>query len=159
MAEAWAADMAKDGAAVEPEAFKARVERFASAPVLVLACLGLDGMVKQPDAERQLVERDLAVQSLAAAIENLLLAAASSGLGACWFCAPAFCKEKVRAVLAIPPDVEPQALVALGYPAEEPPAPQRKPRGEYCFRDKWGTKLNDHRGDLQGFNFVTEKQP
>ncbi len=138
MAKAWAADMAKDGTEIEHEEFNLRIERFAEAPALILACLSMEGMSKYSDAERQKVEHDLALASLAAAVENLLLAANSKSLGACWFCAPAFCKETVRQVLGIPADVEPQALIALGYPAEEPVAPLRKHIGDFCFRDGWG---------------------
>jgi F420 biosynthesis protein FbiB-like protein len=142
MAHAWAADMAKDGTTVEPGKFKLRVERFATAPTLILACLSIEGMIKFPDVERQRCERDLAMQSLAAALQNLLLAAHSLGLGACWFCAPAFCKETVRGVLEIPDEVDPEALIAIGYPAEEQPAPPRKPLGDYCFKDRWGGRLS-----------------
>ena len=138
MAKAWAADMAKDGVSVEPETVKLRVERFADAPALVLACFCMEGMARLPDAERQGLERDLALQSLAAAMQNMLLAADSLGLGACWFCAPSFCKQTVRETLEIPSEVEPEALIALGYPAEEPPAPERKRVGDYCFKDRWG---------------------
>ena len=73
MAESWAADMAKDGVKIEEEVRKVRVERFATAPVVILACSTMEGMNKQPDIERQSVERDLAMQSLGAAIQNLLL--------------------------------------------------------------------------------------
>jgi F420 biosynthesis protein FbiB-like protein len=142
MANAWAADIAKDGSKVEPETFKLRVERLATAPALVLACLSMEGMAKFPDEERQLCERDLAMQSLAAALQNLLLAAHARGLGACWFCAPAFCKETVREVLEIPDEVEPEALIAIGYPAEEPSAPPKKQLGDYCFKDRWGGRLS-----------------
>ena len=141
MAEAWAADMAKDGVKIEEEVRKVRVERFASAPVLILACSTMEGMNKQPDLERQMVERDLAMQSLGAAMQNLLLTACAKGLGACWFCAPGFCKATVRAVLKIPENVEPQALIAMGYPAEKPSAPPRKVLGDYCFSNTWGKKL------------------
>ena len=142
MAESWAADIAKDGLNIDPEKIKFRVERFATAPVLILACLTIDGMDNFPDEKRQKCERDLAMQSLAAALENMLLAAHSLGLGACWFCAPAFCKETVREALEIPVEVEPQALIALGFPAEEPPAPPKKPLGDYCFRNTWGCKFS-----------------
>jgi F420 biosynthesis protein FbiB-like protein len=138
MAEAWAADMAKDGVSIEPEKVRLRVERFSDAPALVLACFCMDGMIRFPDAERGGLERDLALQSLAASLQNLLLAAHSLGLGACWFCAPSFCKQTVREALEIPNDAEPQALVALGYPAEEPTTPLKKQHGEFCFRDRWG---------------------
>jgi nitroreductase len=101
----------------------------------------MDGMERLVDVEKQRLERDLALQSLAASLQNVLLAAHSLGLGACWFCAPSFCKQTVRETLEIPREVEPEALVTLGYPAEEPPAPERKPLGEYCFREKWGHSL------------------
>ena len=141
MAKTWAADIAKESVSVEPEIFRLRMERFATAPALIMACLSMDSMAKFSDDEKQGCERDLAVQSVAAALENLLLAAHSMRLGACWFCAPAFCKGTVRQVLGIPAQVEPQALIALGYPAEEPPVPPRKHLSEYCFRDKWGEKF------------------
>ena len=142
MEKVWTADMAKDGTVVEPDQVRVGVERFASAPILILACLCMEDMKAQPDAERRTVERDLGLQSLAAAVENLLLAAHGLGLGACWFCAPAFCKDAVRKSLKIPPEVEPQALIAIGYPAEKPSAPRRKNLGEFCFIDRWGCSLS-----------------
>jgi coenzyme F420-0:L-glutamate ligase/coenzyme F420-1:gamma-L-glutamate ligase len=142
MAEAWTADLAKDGQTVEAAIRSERIARFADAPVLILACLTLDGLRKFPDEPRQRIERDLAVESLGAGIQNLLLAAHAAGLGACWFCAPAFCKETVRAVLKIPPAVEPAALIILGYPAEKPPAPPKKTLMDYCCLDVWGKSFS-----------------
>jgi coenzyme F420-0:L-glutamate ligase/coenzyme F420-1:gamma-L-glutamate ligase len=143
MAAAWRADMTKDGLAVEVRENTAQdsVERFARAPVLVVACLTMKDMDKYADELRQRCERDLAVQSLGAAVQNMLLVAHSKGLGACWFSAPSFCKETVRKVLKMPKDVEPQALIALGYPAEKPRAPSRKPLHSYAYQDCWGGKL------------------
>ena len=141
MAESWAADMAKDGLKIEADKRRISVERFATAPVLILACLTMDGMRKFSDKKRQNCERDLAMQSLGAALQNLLLAAHAKGLGACWFCAPGFCKETVRKVLKIPGEVEPEALIAMGYPAEKPPVPPKKLLGDYCFKNKWGGSL------------------
>jgi len=141
MAEAWAADMAKENREIDDKTRKLRVERFASAPVLILACITMDGMIKFSDPERQIVERDLAVESLGAALQNLLLAATEKGLGACWFCAPAFCKDTVRKVLKIPGDVEPQALILMGYPAEQPTAPPRKILKDYTFKNGWRTEF------------------
>ena len=141
MADAWAADLAGGGLALDEQTRKESVERFSNAPMLILACLTMEGMEKFPDERREKVEHDLAMQSLGAAIENLLLAAHSKGLGACWFCAPSFCKENVRKVLKIPVAVEPEALIALGYPAENPPTPTKKRLDEYCFLDEWGRTL------------------
>jgi F420 biosynthesis protein FbiB-like protein len=143
MATAWRADMTKDGVAMEAREnmANASVERFAHAPVLVVACLTMKDMVEYANGPRQKCERDLAVQSVGAAVQNMLLVAHAKGLGACWFSAPSFCKETVRKVLKIPKDVEPQALIALGYPAEKPKAPSRKPLRSYAYQDCWGGKL------------------
>jgi coenzyme F420-0:L-glutamate ligase / coenzyme F420-1:gamma-L-glutamate ligase len=141
MAKAWVKDLQKDGVRVESDKRAERVERFATAPVLILACLTVVDLRKFPDSERQMCERDLAVQSFGAALQNLLLAAHAKGLGACWFCAPAFCKETVRKILKIPDAVEPQAFVAMGYPAENPQVPIKKLLEGYCFVDIWGGPL------------------
>ena len=141
MADAWVKDLQKDGITVEVDKRAERVERFATAPVLILACLTLEGLPKYSDVERQDTERDLAVQSFGAALQNLLLEAYAKGLGACWFCAPAFCKETVRKTLKIPDAVEPQAFVAMGYPAEKPQVPIKKLLEGYCFVDIWGKPL------------------
>ena len=141
MADAWAADLAKDGAKVDAKMREERVEAFANAPVLILACSTMDGLRKFPDEKRQMCERDLAMQSLGAAMQNLLLVAHAEGLGACWFCAPGLCKETVRKVLKIPDAVEPEAFVIMGYPAETPSVPPKKSLAEYCFMDEWGRKL------------------
>jgi coenzyme F420-0:L-glutamate ligase/coenzyme F420-1:gamma-L-glutamate ligase len=141
MADAWVADLAKDGARVDLNMRKERIERFANAPVLILACSTMDGLRKFPDEKRQMCERDLAMQSLGAAMQNLLLTAHAMGLGACWFCAPGFCKETVRKVLGAPDSVEPEAFVIMGYSSETPLVPTKKSLGEYCFVDGWSKKL------------------
>ena len=93
--------------------------RISSAPALVLVCLSMVDMDRYPDAKRSANERTMAVQSTAMAVQNLLLASQAEGLGACWMCAPLFCPDVVSRQLDLPADWEPQALVTLGYPAEE----------------------------------------
>ncbi len=140
MGEAWERDLLSDG--VPGEVARALVEesirRFRRAPVLVLACLTMEDMHEYPDERRRRAEHAMAVQSVAAAVQNLLLAAHVLGLGACWYCAPLFCQEVVREVLGLPGHVEPQALVALGFPAESPEPPPRKPLEEVVHWERWG---------------------
>lgn len=64
------------------------------------------------------------VQDLAAATQNILLAAHALGLGACWIGAhPITAFEKgFRDLLGLPENVVPLAFVALGHPAETLPA-------------------------------------
>ena len=139
MAKARTKDLIKDNVSLElrQRINEASVQRFTNAPVLVIACITMAEMTKYPDEQRQKNERDLAIQSLGAAVENMLLAAHSKGLGACWFCAPVFCKDAVRKALQIPEDVEPQALVAMGYPTEKPSTTLRKPFHDIFYFDYW----------------------
>lgn len=68
----------------------------------------------------------MAVQSVAMAGQNLLLAAHAHGLGACWMCAPLFCPDVVRSALSLPIDWEPQGLITLGNPAQSRSKTRRK---------------------------------
>ncbi len=114
------ADLATDGVpaeAIERDAVRSYA-RLTGAPALVLLCLTMADMDRYPDARRQGHEWTMAVQSVAMAGQNLLLAAHALGLGACWMCAPLFCPETVRTALDLPPDWQPQGLITLGYPAE-----------------------------------------
>lgn len=93
--------------------------RITSAPVLIVLCLSMLDMDQYPDARRSQFEYVMAVQSVAMAGQNLLLAAHEAGLGACWMCAPLFCGDTVLEALDLPADWQPQALLTLGYPAQE----------------------------------------
>ena len=63
---------------------------------------------------------------MAAAIQNLLLAAHAEGLGTCWMTGPVHVAEQINESLNIH-DKELVAVITLGYPDESPPAPKRKP--------------------------------
>ncbi len=101
------------------------IERISSAPVVVIVCLSMEDMDVYPDDGRKAAEHNMAVQSISMAAQNLLLAAHTEGLGACWLCAPLFAKDLVREKLSLPEGWEPQGLIILGYPAE---AGQERPR-------------------------------
>jgi len=140
MASRWNQDMSKNGVPKEhrESLIKASVERFGNAPVVIVACLTMEDMDEYPDDRRKKIEYVMAVQSVAAAIENMLLAAHGEGLGSCWFCAPLFCPDIVRKTLKIPKHVDPQALITLGYPANKPNPPPRKPLEDVVHQDYWG---------------------
>lgn len=93
--------------------------RITGAVVLICLCMTMADMDTYPDSRRSLNEYLMAVQSTAMAGQNLLLGAHAAGLGACWMCAPLFCPDVVREALNLPEDWQPQALITLGYPAEE----------------------------------------
>lgn len=131
MARRWAHDLAADG--VDPEVIARRtgasVRRLEAAPALVLACLTDEGLDAYPDPPRRAAEWGLALCSLGAAVQNLLLAATDAGLASCWVAAPMFCPDEAAAALDLPDGWRPQALVMLGRPApggsdrDRPPVP------------------------------------
>ena len=129
MAQQLAADRTTDGD--RPEIIAADVarsrQRIATAPVAILVAYSLIDMDAYPDPARAAAERDLALHGVAAAIQNLLLAAADRGLGVSWMCAPLFCPAVVKATLGLPADWQPQALLTLGWPAGPGRPAQRAP--------------------------------
>jgi len=122
-------DRSKDGddpAAIEKDVARSR-GRIAGAPVVLVVCLTMEEMDVYTDAIRARAEYLMAVQGTAMAVQNLMLAAHSEGLGSCWMCAPLFCPEVVRAALDLPQQWEPQALVTIGLPADPGVTRPRKP--------------------------------
>lgn len=129
MGARWRGDLTGDGA--DPTRIDELVDRsyrkLTSAPALVLVCLTWEGLDRYPDADRQRAEWGMALLSLGAAVENLMLAATDIGLASCWVAAPIFCPEEARDALALPADWLPQALVLVGRPAPEYRPPRRPP--------------------------------
>ena len=113
-------DLQADGvptAVIEADAGRS-YSRITQSPVLIVLCLSMVDMDVYTDDKRSLNEYLMAVQSVAMAGQNILLAAHDIGLGACWMCAPLFCPDVVKETLNLPDDWQPQALLTLGYPAE-----------------------------------------
>lgn len=139
MADRWDRDMSKDNVPPEKREKLARasIERFTGAPIVIIACSTMEEMETYPDKRRQRIEYVMAVQSLAAAVENMLLAARAEGLDSCWFCAPLFCQDTVRKILNIPGHVEPQALITIGHSIDKPDPPPRKALQKIVHQDYW----------------------
>ncbi|MCW4016824.1 MAG: nitroreductase family protein [Candidatus Bathyarchaeota archaeon] len=62
------------------------------------------------------------------ALENMVLAAWSLGVGSCWI--GSFNEEKIKQALKIPQDWKVVALVTFGYPAETPKPRKKKQKDE-----------------------------
>ena len=104
----------------EPErvaAIKETITKWGNwnAPVIIAVC-GVPELIPWPGDDGQL--------DCAAAIENILVAAPSLGLGGVWV--GGFNANAIREVLGIPNEIVPNGLVYVGYPAEEP-----EPRTQY----------------------------
>ncbi|MBQ4347216.1 MAG: nitroreductase family protein [Firmicutes bacterium] len=94
------------------------IRDLGGAPVYILA------FWLKPDYEN---EADMINLSIAAAMQNILLAAHDKGLGSCWLTAPVETKagDELRDMFA-PGKGSMVAMIAMGYPAQEPKAPKRK---------------------------------
>jgi len=92
----------------------------ARAPVVIVICADLNAHAAAYG--KRGVEL-YSIQDTAAAAENLLLAATSLGLGACWI--GAFQEEEAASALGLERGLRPLALIPLGYPAA-PASPPRK---------------------------------
>jgi coenzyme F420-0:L-glutamate ligase/coenzyme F420-1:gamma-L-glutamate ligase len=127
MGARWRRDLEADGLAeARIAALLARSRaQIRDAPALLLACLVPEGLRAWPDAARRQAEWLMAVQSMGAALQNLMLAAHARGLGSFWISAPLFCPEAVQEALDLPREYVAQALIALGYPHPEASLPPR----------------------------------
>ena len=72
----------------------------------------------------------MAVQSVALAGLQLMLAAHAEGLGGNWICWPLYAQEAARDALNLPETWEPQGMFFLGYADEEPGKKILKPLDE-----------------------------
>jgi coenzyme F420-0:L-glutamate ligase/coenzyme F420-1:gamma-L-glutamate ligase len=121
-------DLTRDG--LSPEKIQAQLnrsrDRLTSAPVAILLCLDMSEMDLYPDEKRQYAERMMAIQSVAAAGLQLLLAAHAEGLGGVWVCSPLFAQETIQKTLKLSMSWEPQAMFFIGYPEFIPEVRDRK---------------------------------
>jgi F420 biosynthesis protein FbiB-like protein len=128
MGEDFRRDLLADGLPleqVEAQVGRSR-QRIIEAPVAILLCLDSAEMDIYPDERRQEAEYQMAVQSVAMAGQNLLLAAHAEGLGAVWICAPLFAQDTARRALSLPETWHPQGLALIGYPAKTTKQRDRK---------------------------------
>jgi nitroreductase len=121
------------------EAFRAYGEyftRFEAAPCVIAPTCRPTPILSQlvsatiePALRERVIamERTSATVSTALAMENLLLAAPQLGLGASALTGPLLAAHALRELLRVPGSWELLALIAVGYPDEEPRKTERKP--------------------------------
>lgn len=101
------------------------------APVVIIAVANIERSSRVYKSRGELY----AIQDATAGIENLLLAAYSMGLAACWV--GAFDEYSVSEVLCIPQTAKPVAIIPVGYPDETPAAPPRIDMDRVVHRETW----------------------
>ena len=86
----------------------------------------------------QMYDRTKDVQSIGAAIENMLLACCELGLGAVWLGEILNNKEQVNLILKAPESLELMAALAIGHPGERKTTSSRKELKEIAFEELYG---------------------
>lgn len=76
-----------------------------------------------------------AIVDTSIALQNMVIAAWVMGVGSCWV--GAFKEDNVKQLLKIPEDWKVVALVAFGYPAEQPHPKTKKPIEEIVSFNKF----------------------
>ena len=76
--------------------------------------------------------------SIFPAVQNLLLAAAALGYGSALTTLTAAAGDELRAIVDLPADITPMAVVPLGRPARALGRPRRRPVAESTHRDQYG---------------------
>jgi len=83
-------------------------EWFNSAPVIIVCCADKqDAWIRESDGKNH-SDIDISI-----AIDHITLAAADLDLATCWVCN--FYTDKVQELLNLPENIEPVALLSLGY--------------------------------------------
>lgn len=91
---------------------------FLNAPVLIVACGHHSEAWHRPADGKDHTDVDVSI-----AVEHICLTATSLGLGTCWVCN--FDVEASQRLLGLPADIEPIALIPLGYPVGGLKAPAK----------------------------------
>jgi F420 biosynthesis protein FbiB-like protein len=91
------------------------LRRMSEAPKIILLCRDAEAQRAQHPAEEQ-----MGMQSVAMAGLQLMLAARAHGLGTVWICWPLYAGAETRRALKLPVSWQPQGMILLGHPAEEP---------------------------------------
>ncbi len=129
MGETWRANLQMDGQSEETVNIRLEKshQRILRAQAIIIPCLYLEDLDHYPDQKRQANEVTMAIQSLGAAVQNMLLMAYDLGLDTCWMCAPLFCPEVASAALDLDERLIPHALITVGYAATDPVRRSRLP--------------------------------
>ncbi|GAB4470073.1 MAG: hypothetical protein Kow0088_02560 [Anaerolineales bacterium] len=132
LGEAFRHDLLAQGVPLEEihQRLERSQQRILSAPLAILLCLCAEDLPPSSNERQRKGEWEMAVQSVALAGGQFLLAAHALGLATVWLCAPLFAPETAIQALNLPHTWQAQALILVGYAAQRPTPPPRKPLTE-----------------------------
>ncbi len=115
---------------------------FEHAPIVIAVCMeGYDAGTDLLLARMGYAPEDIkrlrplpGLQSVSAAIQNMLLAVHALGYGSCWMTGPLVAQDAFGTLLGFGKETSIVALLPIGLPDEDPPARSRKPLEEVVKR-------------------------
>jgi nitroreductase len=123
-------------------------EHMGNAPVLLVPCLRDRPMPPRetlPLAMQKIYAEELAYTdrirgaSIYPAVQNIILACRSFGLGTLITTNHIRCEGEVKALLGIPDGVTTYALMPIGYPEDNFGPVKRRPVSEVAYDNRWGS--------------------
>jgi nitroreductase len=99
---------------------------IANAPIIIVVCADTSDCFPSALAA-----------SMWPAVQNLLLAAHSEGIGTALTTMAALLPDALRTLLSIPENIEPYAVIPLGYPSRRLGPPNRRELGAVRHVDRW----------------------
>ncbi|EGL13383.1 MULTISPECIES: 5,6-dimethylbenzimidazole synthase [Paenibacillus] len=149
---AWAADKERRALAIHYEGerqdqfLNLKIEGLKQAPLTVCITCDPTRGGSHVLGRNSIPETDM--MSVACAIQNLWLAACAEGLAAGWV--SFYKKNDIRDILAIPPHIDPLALISIGYTDHYPAQPiletanweKRRALDGLIYRETWGQRGN-----------------
>jgi nitroreductase len=82
------------------------------------------------------IEGSTHIMDISMAAQNIMLAATGNGLGSCPI--RSFSQRAIKTLLYLPPHVEPELLISLGYPAKPVKAPAKRAIEEIVHWEHYG---------------------
>lgn len=133
----------------EVDVYGGQLTSFAEAPILIVpvfAAARSSGASSSPGDTTEL-SLDSTLRdnlfSVAAAVTQMLLAASTLGLGACWMTGPLLAEERLSTVLGIPAGWRLAGIIPVGVPGETPPSPHRRPLGRLVLPEPEAAELDE----------------
>lgn len=106
---------------------------ISTAGVVIVICSKIDKLTR---IYGEIGENTYSMMDCSLAVENMLLAAHSLGLGGCFI--PTIDYGAVKRILNIPKEIKVYAIIPLGYPAEKPNPPHRMDLETMIFFEEYG---------------------
>ncbi|MEO8714112.1 MAG: nitroreductase family protein [Acetobacteraceae bacterium] len=125
-------------------------DHMGEAPVLLVPCVRtntvpardtLPSDIQARYDELHDYQRLIRGASIYPAVQNIILACRALGLATLITTNHLYYESEVKAVLGIPDDMFPCALMPIGWPLGKFGPVSRKPVGEVAFADRWGSPL------------------